>query len=149
MKEDKFCKGCDKNKCSGCEYAEKKVREDPYFLRDYLKECCTGKENAMFSHELEGMFLIPGRDLRRIISLLRKEGEPICSDYHKGYYYAENQDEVNKTVRGLNEHVTGVHNSITALRNAQVKKPQPNIGKIRIEIIDDEGNSRELVLDFA
>ena len=80
----------------------------------YLKRNHTGKDKAVYSSELEELFDLNGRSLRRIISALRQEGFPICSDCC-GYYYARNQAEINDTVSRLNELVTGVSNSRTGL----------------------------------
>ena len=95
-------------------------------VRDYLKNNHKGKDKAVFSNELEQLFSLDGRSVRRIISELRKEGCPICSD-HKGYYYAQTQQEVNKTISHLNELVTGVSNSRTGLLFARVPQAQPQI----------------------
>lgn len=138
--------------CGECtEAIEDEKKENPDYIRDYLKKYCKGKENAEFSHEIEKRFLISGRDLRRIISSLREKGEPICSDFHHGYYYAKNQEEINRTVRGLNEHVTGVSNTITDLRNAELKKKAgvPMIRKIIVVISPEEGPEEELVMDLV
>ena len=59
-------------------------------VRDYLKNNHTGEDKAVFSSELEQLFSLDGRSIRRIISELRKEGCPICSD-QKGYYFAQTQ----------------------------------------------------------
>lgn len=80
------------------------------FLREYHK----GKENAIHSKELQKVFDMDGRAIRRKISSLRKDGVPICSD-EDGYYYADNQQEINKTVCRLNGMVTGVSNARTGL----------------------------------
>ncbi len=119
-------------------------------LKEFLKENCFGKENAVFSRDLEERFLVTGRDLRRIISSLRENGVPICSDFHHGYYYAKNQDEINKTVRGLNEHVAGVSNTIADLRNAELKKGAdvPIISTIVIVISPGEDPEEELVMQL-
>ena len=148
--EEENCIYC--GDCTDAIEAEKK--ENPDFLRDYLKENCLGKENAEFSHDIEKRFLISGRDLRRLISALREKGEPICSDFHHGYYYAKNRDEINKTVKGLNEHVAGVSNTIMDLRNAELKKESaaPMISAISTIVIvfdPDDGPEEELVLQFV
>ena len=138
--------------CGECtEAIEEEKKENPNYIKDYLKQYCLGKENAEFSHEIEKRFLISGRDLRRIISGLRERGEPICSDFHHGYYYAKNQDEINKTVRGLNEHVTGVSNTISDLRNAELKKKTgtPIIRKIVIVISPEDAPEEELVMELV
>ncbi|MBQ5959881.1 MAG: hypothetical protein IJL53_04350 [Firmicutes bacterium] len=95
-------------------------------VRDYLKNNHAGEDKAVFSSELEQLFSLDGRSIRRIISELRKEGCPICSD-QKGYYFAKTQQDINKTVSRLNELVTGVSNSRTGLLFARVPQGQPQI----------------------
>ena len=90
----------------------------------YLKDKHTGQEKAVFSCELERLFSMNGRTIRRIISNLRQAGYPICSN-RKGYYYAKTQNEVNDTVSRLNELVTGVSNSRTGLLYARIPTGQP------------------------
>lgn len=80
----------------------------------YLRNHHKGKANAIHSQDLQRLFSIDGRNLRRKISSLRQDGIPICSD-EDGYYYADNQQEINKTVRRLNGMVTGVSNARTGL----------------------------------
>ena len=90
----------------------------------YLKDKHTGQEKAVFSCELERLFSMNGRTIRRIISNLRQAGYPICSNC-KGYNYAKTQNEVNDTVSRLNELVTGVSNSRTGLLYARIPTGQP------------------------
>ena len=83
-------------------------------IANYLKKHHTGKERAVHSNELERLFSIDGRNLRRKISSLRQDGYPICSD-ETGYYYADNQNEINATVNRLNELVMKISNARTGL----------------------------------
>lgn len=92
----------------------------------YLKEHHRGKANAIHSEELQRLFSIDGRNLRRKISNLRQKGIPICSD-EDGYYYAVNQQEINKTVCRLNGMVTGVSNARTGLLFAQLLPATINV----------------------
>ncbi len=92
----------------------------------YLKTNHTGQDKAVFSSELERLFSLNGRSVRRIISSLRQDGYPICSSC-KGYYYAKTQNEVNDTVSRLNELVTGVSNSRTGLLYAKIPAVQPMV----------------------
>ena len=55
-------------------------------INEYLKKNHTGSEKAVFSEELERLFSMNGRTVRRLISSLRQDGHPICSS-RKGYYY--------------------------------------------------------------
>lgn len=93
----------------------------------YLKEYHTGKENAIHSKELQRIFATDGRDIRRKVSSLRQDGVPICSD-EDGYYYADNQQEINKTVCRLNSMVTGVSNARTGLLFASLFPATINVG---------------------
>ena len=90
-----------------------------YAIRDYLKQNHTGKSRAVYSRELQRLFSLDGRTVRRHISKLRREGCPICSD-EAGYYYADSQEEINNTVGRLNELVTKVSNARTGLLYASV-----------------------------
>lgn len=76
-------------------------------IYEYLQQNHTGKENAVFSKELEQRFSLSGRALRRVISTLRKEGCPICSGCG-GYYLGSNQKEVEGTASWLNELASGI-----------------------------------------
>ena len=138
--------------CEDCAAViEMEKKENPDFLRDYLKKYCRGKENAEFGREIGKRFLISGRDIRRIVKSLREKGEPICSDCHHGYYYAKSRDEINKTLRGLNEHVNGVAGTIADLRNAELKKPSgaPIIRKIIIVVSPEDDPEEELVMELV
>lgn len=73
----------------------------------YLKEHHTGSSKSIHSRELQRMFQIDGRNLRRKINRLRQEGVPICSD-NTGYFYAETEKEVRDTVFRLNELSTKI-----------------------------------------
>jgi uncharacterized protein YukE len=85
----------------------------------YLKQYHTGMGNAVYSRELERLFSIDGRNLRRMISALRMEGYPICSG-DTGYYFADNQAEINATINRLNELVTKVSNSRNGLLHSML-----------------------------
>ena len=99
--------------CSACE--QQALQKDTKTeINRYLKQYHTGIRNAVYSRELERRFDINGRSLRRMISALRMEGHPICSG-DTGYYFADNQKEINATINRLNELVTKVSNSRNGL----------------------------------
>ena len=104
-------------------------------INEYLKKNHMGSEKAVFSEELERLFSMNGRTVRRLISSLRQDGHPICSSC-KGYYYAKTQEEINRTVSRLNELVTGVSNARTGLLTARIQKPAPAV-EITIRIRGD------------
>ena len=96
---------------------------------NYLRIYHIGRRNAVHSRALEDMFELDGRNIRRKISALRQDGFPICSD-ESGYYYADNQEEINNTVGRLNELVTKVSNARTGLLFASVM----DVGEPTIEV---------------
>ena len=91
---------------------------------NYLKKYHTGRDNAVYSRELDRLFSLDGRTLRRKISSLRQDGHPICSD-ETGYYYAENQREINATICRLNTLVTRISNARTGMLYASVTTDEP------------------------
>ena len=80
----------------------------------YLREHHTGKSRAIHSEDLQRLFCLDGRNICRKISALRQAGYPICSD-ESGYYFADNQKEINNTVYRLNGMVAQVSNARTGL----------------------------------
>ncbi len=99
----------------------------------YLKKNHTGKDKAVFSRELERLFSLDGRTLRRHINRLRQNGFPICSD-ETGYYYAASQQEINETVCRLNALVMRISNSRTGLLYASVISPEEITVNININL---------------
>ena len=79
-------------------------------IYEYLKKEHAGKENAVFSKDLEQRFSLFDRSLRRAISALRKEGCPICSG-STGYYVGKSRKETERTSAWLNELAGGIADS--------------------------------------
>lgn len=100
---------------------------------EYLRKDHTGRERAVHSKELQIIFKLDGRSIRRIISSLRQDGHPICSD-ESGYYYADNQQEINNTVARLNELVTKISNARTGLLFASVLGEKDRIIEVTIKV---------------
>ena len=92
----------------------------------YLREHHTGKSRAIHSEDLQRLFCLDGRNIRRKISALRQAGYPICSD-ESGYYFADSQKEINNTVYRLNGMVTQVSNARTGLLFASVFPAEVNV----------------------
>ena len=63
-----------------------------YEIMRYLHDHHKGEDKAILSRNLERLFELDGRSLRRKISKLREDGYRICSGPH-GYYYAANEEE--------------------------------------------------------
>ena len=106
----------------------------------YLKKYHTGKEKAVPSTELEQLFSLNGRNLRRKINRLRQDGVPICSD-RSGYYFASNQEEVNATVFRLTGLVTKISNARTGLLYSSLLGELPIPVEVTIQI--DDGGERD------
>ena len=102
--------------CPMCEHfgAKPHAKDKKSAILDRLRKHHTGKKNAVHSAELERFFSLDDRAVRRKISALRKDGYPICSG-DMGYYYAENQKDINSTVGRLNDLMTGVSDARTGL----------------------------------
>ena len=66
----------------------------------FLREHHMGEERAIHSKDLEALFLMSGRALRKCIHQLRSEEIPICSSKN-GYYYAKNQAEIKRSAATL------------------------------------------------
>lgn len=91
--------------------------------------------NAVHSAELERLFSLDDRAVRRKISALRKEGYPICSG-DMGYYYAENQKDINSTVGRLNDLMTGVSDARTGLLFSRFPEP---VMTVRVTVMMNGG----------
>ena len=122
MKESAVCCGAtfkDVTACPVCERHYVRDMDKKSAICMYLKNNHTGKSRAIHSRDLQRLFSIDGRTLRRKVSALRQDGYPICSD-ETGYYYADNQMEINNTVCRLNGLVTQISNARTGLLFAPI-----------------------------
>lgn len=123
--------------CPHCERHQIRGVDKKSAICAYLQEHHTGKGRAIHSKDLQRLFLIDGRNLRRKISALRQDGYPICSD-ETGYFYADNQKEINDTVCRLNGLVTQVSNARTGLLFASVF---PANVRVEIKIYEKGGDA--------
>lgn len=103
---------------------------------EYLKKNHVGKERAVYSRELQRLFSIDGRNLRRKINRLRQSGVPICSG-ETGYYYADNEQEINDTIFWLNELETKVSRAKNGLSRSIAKNGQTVVLEITIRVKED------------
>lgn len=83
-------------------------------LQAYLKDNHVGKSNAVLSRVLEERFGIGGRDIRRAVGALRREGVPICS-CEKGYFLPIEQKEIGRTIRRLGGLASSISDTKTGL----------------------------------
>ena len=104
-----------------------------YDIYEYLKKNHIGKENAVFSKELEQRFSLSDRSLRRVISALRREGCPICSGC-TGYYLGKTQKDVENTVAWLGEMAEGISEAKDSMERIDLKpKKEGETGIIMLE----------------
>lgn len=66
------------------------------------------------ARNLSEAFGISGFEVRRRINYARSEGCPICS-CNKGYYYSENNDEIEKTIMSLSNRIGSMQRAIKGL----------------------------------
>ena len=83
----------------------------------YLEIFHAGERYAITSRELEKSFDITGVMLRRQINALRKSGVPIVSDGN-GYYYAETEMELRRTIAHMKHRISGIGSAIQGLEKA-------------------------------
>ena len=88
----------------------------------YLLENHGGKSRAVHSEELQRLFSLSDRSLRRRINALRQDGFLICSDQN-GYYYADDTGESVAMVRRLSRVARGF-DKISAQMLSTVEMPQ-------------------------
>ena len=77
--------------------------------------------NPVSSKTLEAVFHVKGSEIRRIVNSLRSKGEPICSDYD-GYFYADNQHEINATIAQLTSRIQKIAKARDGLVNRTDKE---------------------------
>ncbi|MDD3778449.1 MAG: hypothetical protein PHU76_01745 [Synergistaceae bacterium] len=83
----------------------------------YIKTFHSGEACAATSKELELMFGIRGAALRRTINHLRREGIPIASG-DNGYYYAETELELRRTIAHMKHRIAGISAAIRGLEKS-------------------------------
>lgn len=66
------------------------------------------------SKKLAEAFGVTDFDIRKVINQARSEGIPICS-CRKGYYYSEDENEIQKTVMSLAHRIGSIERAIRGL----------------------------------
>ena len=94
-------------------------------LSDYLYHYHSGERNIISSRELEATFRIRGSELRRMINHLRADGIPICST-DKGYFYAETNEELERTIRQLQSRIKKIARAEHGLVKALERRTNSN-----------------------
>lgn len=81
------------------------MRNDSMALLKFLKKHHTGKENAITSKQLGLKFKLDRGIICRYVSVLRRNGIPICS-CNSGYFFPDSYSEVLETVSRFNKYRT-------------------------------------------
>ena len=105
-------------------------------IAKHLADYHLGESRAVTSKELERTFHIRGPDLRRAINRLRGKSHPICSfDY--GYYYAETDEELRRTIRQLQSRIKKIAHAERGLVKALEKRMDTGQISLPLEGGDD------------
>lgn len=75
----------------------------------YMQDEHMGKQNAIKSKALEGIFHCKGTEIRQMVNELRCLGVPICS-CSRGYYYSTSTTDIQDTI----DHLAGRASKIKA-----------------------------------
>ena len=86
-------------------------------LVGYLEIFHSGEQYAATSQELESAFNVKGAALRKKINTLRRKGVPIASG-ENGYYYAETEQEVRRTIAHMKRRISGISAAICGLEKS-------------------------------
>ncbi|HBR07487.1 MAG TPA: hypothetical protein DD735_01170 [Clostridiales bacterium] len=86
-------------------------------LSGYMEIFHSGEQYAATSRELERAMGVNGATLRRQVNSLRRDGIPIASD-DTGYYYAETELEVRRTIAHMKHRISGISAAIRGLEKA-------------------------------
>jgi biotin operon repressor len=86
-------------------------------LAGHLEIFHAGERYAASSRELEIALGVTGATLRKLINALRREGVPIASG-ENGYYYAETELEVRRTIAHMKHRISGISAAIRGLEKS-------------------------------
>lgn len=74
-----------------------------------------GQHNAIPLQDILRMTKLDNRTARRMIEAERREGMPICSDNHTGYYLAETEGELSAFIRSMQHRAAEIRATAEAL----------------------------------
>lgn len=85
---------------------------------EYLREYHTSENKAIKGREICELFNLHSKQVRNIVSDLRKDGEPICSSNY-GYWYSKAPEDLDRTIRRMAEQVKNMSLAIDGLQKAK------------------------------
>ena len=90
-------------------------------IAEYLADYHKTEETAIKARELRALYNLQDKQLRNVISVLRQDGEPICSSSN-GYWYSTEPEDINKTIRRMEAQVLNMRHSIAGLYKNLLKE---------------------------
>lgn len=84
-------------------------------IADYLRDYYPKESGAIKGRELCALFNLKDKQLRNIVTVLRQEGEAICSSSY-GYWYSRDPEDLEKTLHRLEAQVRNMNYSIAGLQ---------------------------------
>lgn len=83
----------------------------------YMKNEHMGRDNAIKSKVLEGIFRCKGIEIRHMVNELRCLGVPICS-CGQGYFYSTNPPDIRETLNHLAGRASKIKAAHDGMENA-------------------------------
>ena len=84
-------------------------------ITGYLKEFHTEEIKAIKGRDLCVLFNLKDKQLRNIVTVLRQNGEAICSSSN-GYWYSKDPEDLEKTIHRMGAQVVNMNYSIAGLQ---------------------------------
>lgn len=85
---------------------------------EYLREYHNTENKAIKGRELCELFNLHSKQVRNLVNVMRQNGEPICSSNY-GYWYSHNPDDLDRTIKRLDEQVKNMSFAIEGLYKAK------------------------------
>lgn len=85
---------------------------------DYLKEYHNKESKAIKGRSLCELFNLHSKQVRNLVSVLRQNGEPICSS-NNGYWYSNDPEDLDRTIKRLSEQVKNMSRAVAGLYRAK------------------------------
>ena len=85
---------------------------------DYLKEYHNKESKAIKGRSLCELFNLHSKQVRNLVSVLRQNGEPICSS-NNGYWYSNDPEDLDRTIKRLSEQVKNMSRAVVGLYRAK------------------------------
>lgn len=84
-------------------------------ITEYLRDNHKTEREAIKGRDLCVLFNMKDKHLRNIVSVLRQDGEPICSSSN-GYWYSKDPEDLEKTLHRMEAQVHNMNYSIAGLQ---------------------------------